>query len=87
MKTLKPLQPLYKVLYFIVLALGEVLVRLVYPVRTIGRKNLQKGSFVLAPNHLHAIDPMFVVLARGFGKKMLIMGKEELFTINPLLNF
>lgn len=87
MKELKPLRPLYKVLYHILLAVAEVLVRLVYPIRTIGRENLPKGSFVLASNHLHAIDAMFVVLARGFGKKMLVMGKEELFAINPLLNF
>lgn len=87
MKTLKPLRPLYKVLYYVLVGLAMMLVRIMYPIRVIGRKNLPKGGFVLACNHLHAIDPMFVVLGRGFGKKMLIMGKEELFGKNPLLDF
>lgn len=87
MKTLKPLRTIYKILYYILICLAQILVRIVYPVRAIGRENLQKGGFVLAPNHLHAIDAMFVILARGFGKKMLVMGKEELFGKNKLLDF
>lgn len=88
MKQLKPLRPLYLVLYHIVAVLAMVLVRIVYPIRVLGRQNLpQNSGFVLAPNHLRAIDPLFVLLARGFGKKMMIMGKRELFNINGLLNF
>ncbi len=119
MKRLKAVQPLYLFLYQFFLLIGMVLVRLLYPVRTVGRENIALATrcaeaqpseaappyvsstvgkapsrgktpgqgFVLCPNHLSAIDPLFVVLARGFGKKMLIMGKEELFRINPLLNF
>lgn len=84
---MRALRPLYKVLYYILLVIGEVLVRLLYPIRALGKENLPKGGFVLAPNHLSAIDPLFVIAARGFGKKMLVMGKEELFQINGLLNF
>lgn len=88
MKKLRALKPLYKGLYYVIFAIAMVVVRIVYPIKAIGRENLVQGrGFVLAPNHLFAIDPMYVLLARGFGKKMLIMGKEELFEINGLLNF
>ncbi|MFV0353207.1 MAG: lysophospholipid acyltransferase family protein [Oscillospiraceae bacterium] len=88
MKKLKPLKPLYLFLFYIILGLAQVLVRILYPVRTLGRENLIKDrGFVLAGNHLFAIDPLFVLLARGFSKKMLIMGKQELFGLNPVLDF
>ena len=36
-----------------------------FRIRVIGRENLPKeGGFVLAPNHISAIDPVFVVIAR-----------------------
>lgn len=87
---MKALKPFYKVIFYVLLCMAQVVIRLVYPVRAIGKENLKalKGEgFVLAPNHLKAIDPMFVVLARGIAKKMLIMGKDELFHISPVLNF
>ena len=83
---MKPLKPIYKILYYVVFFIGWLLLRLVYPVRVTGRKNMKKGCFVLASNHIHAIDPLFIISAVGFGKKMLIMAKEELFRMNPLLN-
>ena len=56
-----------------------------YRIRTIGRENLPKDrGYVLCPNHLSAIDPVFVVLARFWGKKMWVMAKEELFR-NPIV--
>lgn len=82
------LNPFFKVLYYIVFCIAQVVVRLVYPVRSIGRQNLPKNTgYVLAPNHIKAIDPLYVLLARGFAKKMMVMGKEELFKISPVLNF
>lgn len=84
---MKPLKPLYKVLYYIIFyGLGWA-VRLLYPLKVIGRQNLPKGGYVLAPNHRFAIDPMYVILARGSRPKMLVMGKEELFEKGRLLNF
>lgn len=83
-------KPLYKVLYYIVYICLGWAVRLLYPLKVVGREHLKsvKGQgFILAPNHLRAIDPMYVLLARGLGKKMLVMGKQELFEISPLLNF
>ena len=88
MKPLKPLRPLYKVLYYVVYFCFGWAVKLLYRLRAVGRENLPRADgYVLAPNHLKAIDPMYVLLARGFHKKMLVMGKEELFEISPLLNF
>lgn len=84
---LKPLRPLYLVLYYIAFTIAWVLVHLVFHIRVIGRKNLEKKGFVLAPNHVNALDPLYILLGRGFSKKMLIMGKEELFGKNGLTDF
>lgn len=85
---MKTLRPFYKVLYYFLYITCAWAVKLVYPIRVLGKENLIRGrGFVLAPNHLRAIDPMYVLLARGFGKKSLIMGKDELFHINGLVNF
>ena len=85
---MKSLRPLYKVLYFIIITLAKVLVPLLFPLRVIGKENLiQEGGFVLAVNHIVGVDGLFVIMARGFGKKMLVMGKEELFEISRVLNF
>ena len=56
--------------------------------RVIGRENLPKeGGFVLAPNHISAIDPVFVVIARFWGKRLLIMAKEEILQVNPVFTW
>lgn len=62
---------------------------LVFRIRVVGKENLPRDGrgFVLAPNHISAIDPVFVVIARFWGKRMLIMAKEELFEVNPLLSW
>lgn len=84
---MKSLRPLYLALYYPILVLAQLLARLFFPVKAYGREHLPRQGYVLAPNHIAAIDPFFVLLARGFKKKMIIMGKEELFQINGLLNF
>ena len=85
---MKPLRPFYNVLYYTIYTIAQFLVRILYPIKTIGRENVKhKKGFVIACNHLFAIDPLYVLLARGFGKKMLVMGKEELFGLNPPLDF
>lgn len=84
---LKPLKPLYLVVYYIAFTIAWVLVHLVFHIRVIGKENLEKKDFVLAPNHVNALDPLYIILARGFKKKMLIMGKEELFGKNFLGDF
>lgn len=89
MKThMKTLHPFYKVFYYVLYILFGWIVKVIYPLRILGKENLPRGKgFILAPNHLLAIDPMYVLLARGFGKKMLVMSKQELFRINWIVNF
>ena len=54
----------------------------------IGRENLIRDrGFVLCPNHISAIDPVFVVISRFWGRPMAILAKEELFHINRLLTW
>ena len=43
-------------------------------------------SFIVCPNHVSAIDPVFIVVSRGTGRKMTVMAKEELFK-NPVLGW
>ncbi|MBQ3009237.1 MAG: 1-acyl-sn-glycerol-3-phosphate acyltransferase, partial [Oscillospiraceae bacterium] len=45
--------------------------------KTNGRK------FVICANHLSMLDPIFIVMAYGWGRKLTIMGKAELFR-NPV---
>ena len=59
-----------------------------FRIRVIGRENLPKeGGFVLAPNHISAIDQVFVVVARFWGKRLLIMAKEEILQVNPVFTW
>ena len=70
--------------YYLCVAGASVLFRLVYRIRVVGRENLPRDrGYVLCPNHLSAIDPVFVVVARGLRRPMWIMAKQELFQ-NPL---
>lgn len=73
--------------YNLCFAGASVLFRLGYRIRVVGRENLPKDrGYVLCPNHLSAIDPVFVILARGWGHPMWVMAKEELFR-NPFLSW
>ena len=75
--------------YGIVLAGAWLVWHLVFPIKVVGRENLPRDGrgFVLAPNHLSAIDPVFVVIARFWGKKMLVMAKEEVMHVNPFFTW
>lgn len=48
---------------------------------------MQTGGCILAPNHISAIDPVFVVITRFWGKRMVVFAKKELFEINALLTW
>ena len=75
-------------LYCIIVPLAWVVWHLAFRIKVIGRENLiHDRGFVLAPNHVSALDPVFVVLARFWGRRMLVMGKEELFQINPFFSW
>ena len=74
--------------YVIVVPLAWLIWHLVFRIRVYGRENLpREGGFIIAPNHISAIDPVFVVLARFWGKKMLILAKEELFEKSAVLRW
>ena len=62
---------------------------LVFRIRVVGKENLPRDGrgFVLAPNHISAIDPVFVVIARFWGKRLLIMAKEEILQVNPVFTW
>lgn len=78
------------VLYYILLPLAWLVFHIGFRVECVGRENLKKvqtGSCILAPNHVSAIDPVFVVITRFWGKRMVVFAKKELFEINALLTW
>lgn len=78
------------VLYHILLPLAWLVFHIGFRVECVGRENLKKvqtGGCILAPNHVSAIDPVFVVITRFWGKRMVVFAKKELFEINALLTW
>lgn len=77
--------------YVIVVAVVSVLARLLFQMEVYGKNIIDDYKtngrpFIVCPNHVSAIDPVFVVVARGTGRKLTVMAKEELFK-NPVLNW
>lgn len=78
------------VLYYILLPLAWIVFHVGFRVRTEGRDNLKKirtRGYILAPNHISAIDPVFVIITRFWGRRMIVFAKKELFEINAFLNW
>lgn len=78
------------VLYYILLPLAWLVFHIGFRVECVGRENLKKvatGGCILAPNHVSALDPVFVVITRFWGKRMIVFAKKELFEINALLSW
>lgn len=74
--------------YCIIVPLAWLVWHIAFRIRVVGREHLIQGrGFVLAPNHISAIDPVFVVLARFWGRRMIVLGKEELFEVNPFVTW
>ena len=74
--------------YCIIVTAAWLVWHIGFRIRVIGRENLPKeDGFVLAPNHISAIDPVFVVIARFWGKRLLIMAKEEILQVNPVFTW
>ncbi|MEG1103742.1 MAG: lysophospholipid acyltransferase family protein [Oscillospiraceae bacterium] len=74
--------------YCFIVTLACIAWHIIFRIKVIGKENLIKDrGFVLCPNHISAIDPVFIVIARFWGKRMLIMGKEELFNISPIISW
>ena len=78
------------VLYSILLPLAWIVFHIGFRVECIGRENLKKvrtSGCIIAPNHVSAIDPVFVVITRFWGRRMVVFAKKELFEINVLLTW
>ena len=78
------------VLYYILLPLAWIVFHIGFRVECIGRENLRKvrtNGCIIAPNHVSAIDPVFVVITRFWGRRMVVFAKKELFEINVLLTW
>ncbi len=74
--------------YWIVMPLAWLFWHLGFRIRVIGRENLIKGrGFVLASNHISAIDAVFIIISRFFGAPMVILAKDELFGKNKFLDW
>lgn len=78
------------VLYYILLPLAWIVLHVGFRVRAEGRDNLKKirtRGYILAPNHISAIDPVFVIITRFWGRRMIVFAKKELFEINAFLSW
>lgn len=78
------------VFYYILLPLAWIVFHIGFRVECIGRENLKKvrtSGCIIAPNHVSAIDPVFVVITRFWGRRMVVFAKKELFEINVLLTW
>ena len=78
------------VLYYILLPLAWIVFHIGFRVECVGRENLKKietRGCILAPNHISAIDPVFVVITRFWGRRMVTFAKKELFEINGFLSW
>ena len=73
------------VLYYILLPLAWLVFHIGFRVHTVGRENLRKvqtKGCIIAPNHVSAIDPVFIVISRFWGRRMLVFAKKELEIID-----
>ena len=78
------------IFYYILLPLAWIVFHIGFRVECIGRENLKKvrtSGCIIAPNHVSAIDPVFVVITRFWGRRMVVFAKKELFEINVLLTW
>lgn len=74
--------------YWFIVYVAWIVWHLVFRIKVIGRENLiSDRGYVIAPNHISAIDPVFVVISRITGARMMILAKEELFNITPILSW
>lgn len=70
--------------YTILKPLGILICKLMYKIRYVGRENIPAtGGFIIASNHIHAIDPL--IIGVGIKKRQLhFMAKRELWN-NPIV--
>lgn len=62
---------------------GKAVAKLLYKIEYVGLENVpEDGGFILASNHMNALDPVFIGLGLE-GRQLHFMGKKELFE-NPI---
>lgn len=71
------------VLYWIILPIIWVLVHILWRVEVVGRENLMavrdSRPFVVASNHVSALDPVFIAVTVFDWRRLQVLAKEELF--------
>lgn len=71
-------------IYDILRPLGRFVIRCFYKVEYAGQENLPaEGGYILASNHIHALDPLMISLGIK-NRQMHFMGKKELWK-NPFI--
>ena len=78
------------VLYYILIPLAWIVFHVGVRGLAEGRDTLIKirtRGYILAPNHISAIDPVFVLITRFWGRRMIVFAKKELFEINAFLSW
>ena len=63
--------------YWIIFMIVYLPVRIFFPTRLIGKKNLPKGKSIYACNHQTLVD--IPIIACGIGRRMFALGKAELY--------
>ena len=73
------------ILYYILVPFAWLLWHIGFRIHVEGRENLKKvqtKGCILAPTHVSAIDPVFIVVTR-WSRRMIVFAKKELFEITP----
>lgn len=61
--------------------IGKKIINCLYDVQYIGKENIpQEGGFIIASNHVKALDPIYIALGVE-DRQIHFMGKKELFEI------
>lgn len=72
--------------YYWVRTIIGPLVRLLFPMRVVGRENIPDGGALLCANHANGWDPILIAVALPRDARFTVMGKEEIFKI-PVLGW
>lgn len=77
----KPEEPAYDKLR----PLGRLITKMMYKIEYVGTENIPaEGGFILASNHVKALDPVYIALGVE-NRQIYYMGKKELFEL-PVVN-
>ncbi len=73
-------------LYDTMRPVGKILGKMLYKIEYVGTENIpENGGFILASNHVNALDPVFIALGMK-NRQLHFMSKKELFE-NPISKF